>query len=194
LIARVGLHTIGTAQQAPSPAMGIIHLVQTQSLPGSCRRGAALHPFILARSRLMSVRRAPQASYLPRTSASSISRSKIHPVAELFYNGFLLRGLQVRILLGSPALLMINQRLGTNLVSFRQEEPCCAALQVADSNFRALQVTTNSSTQHGRKTDFLASFASAGHGHHRPGTFCWPPDWCLHRCQAVTVQETLSCL
>jgi hypothetical protein len=192
LIARVGLHTIGSAQQAPSPAMGIIPLVQTQSLPGSCRRGAALPPVHLGAIEIGTT--SAQASYLPRTSASSISRSKIHPVAELFYNGFLLRGLQVRILLGSPALLMINQRLGTNLVSFRQEEPCCAALQVADSNFRALQVTTNSSTQHGRKTDFLASFASAGHGHHRPGTFCWPPDWCLHRCQAVTVQETLSCL
>jgi hypothetical protein len=33
-------------------------------------------------------------------------------------------------------------------------------LQVADSNSKALQVTTNSSTQHGRNTDFLASFAS----------------------------------
>jgi hypothetical protein len=88
---------------------------------------------------------------------------------------------------------MINQRLGTNLVSFRQEEPCCAALQVADSNFRALQVTTNSSTQHGRNTDFLASFASG-----------WDTDTIgLVRSvglgtgdyiAAKLVQETLSCL
>ena len=52
---------------------------------------------------------------------------------------------------------MINQRLGTRFVL--TEEPCCAALQVTDGNSKTLQATANSSTQHGRNTDFPASFA-----------------------------------
>jgi len=40
------------------------------------------------------------------------------------------------------------------------EERCCAALQTDDSNSKALQATTNSSTQHERNTVFPASFAS----------------------------------
>jgi hypothetical protein len=39
-------------------------------------------------------------------------------------------------------------------------EPCCAALQANDNNFKALPAPTNGSTQHERNTAFPASFAS----------------------------------
>ena len=77
-------------------------------------------------------------------------------------SGFLLRGLQVRILLGSPLLLMINQIAWRDPYFVLLEERCCAVLQASDSNSNALPATTNSSTQHKRNTAFPASFASDG--------------------------------
>jgi hypothetical protein len=73
-------------------------------------------------------------------------------------NGFLLRGLQVRILLGWPTKTLGTKGFLAVSASFFRSIPCCVRLRDGFNDFNQLPTVTNRSTQHGRNTPFLALF------------------------------------
>ena len=74
-------------------------------------------------------------------------------------DGFLLRGLQVRILLGSPTKTPANKGFLAVSASFWRSFSCCKTLRADTREINDLPISPKHSTQHESNTAFPASFA-----------------------------------
>jgi hypothetical protein len=78
-------------------------------------------------------------------------------------NGFLLRGLQVRILLGSPMKTLDSKGFFANFVLFFGSKLCCQLVRAYSNKIKLLRLSTTCSEQHESSTAVQFSFSAIAH-------------------------------